>query len=70
MSTLYVVKQGDTLSKIALAYYLPSYKNIYDDPENKSFKAKHPNPNLIFAGDVLMIPVRADDSRSSYEKNT
>lgn len=56
MSTRYVVKPGDTLIKIALAYHLPSYKNIYEDPENKTFKAKHPNPNLIFPGDVLMIP--------------
>jgi hypothetical protein len=56
MSTRYVVKPGDTLSKIALAYHLPSYKNIYDDPENKKFKARRPNPNLIFPGDVLMIP--------------
>ena len=56
MSTRYVVKHDDTLSKIALAYHLPSYKNIYDSPENKTFKAKHPNPNIIFPGDVLMIP--------------
>jgi hypothetical protein len=56
MPTRYVVKPGDTLSKIALAYHLPSYKNIYDDPENKKFKDRHPNPNIIFPGDVLMIP--------------
>jgi len=56
MSTRYVVKLGDTLSKIALAHHLPSYKSIYDDPENKKFKTKRPNPNLIFPGDVLMIP--------------
>jgi LysM domain len=56
MSTRYVVKPGDTLSKIALAYHLPSYRNIYDDPENKTFKIRHPDPTIIFPGDVLMIP--------------
>jgi hypothetical protein len=56
VGTRYVVKPGDTLSKIALAYHLPSFRNIYDDPENKKFKASHPNPNVIFPGDVLMIP--------------
>jgi hypothetical protein len=59
MSTRYVVKPGDTLSKIALAYHLPSYRNIYDDPENKKFKARRPNPNVIFPGDVLMIPSKS-----------
>lgn len=56
MSTRYVVKAGDTLGKIALAHGFRSYKDIYDHPDNTAFRAKRPNPNLIFPGDVLMIP--------------
>ena len=38
MSTLYVVKQGDTLSKIALAYHLPSYKTYMTIRKTKHSK--------------------------------
>ena len=56
MSIRYVIKAGDTLGKIALAHGFRSYKDIYDHPDNTAFRAKRPNPNLIYPGDVLMIP--------------
>ncbi|WP_170303843.1 LysM peptidoglycan-binding domain-containing protein [Reyranella soli] len=56
MATTYTVKQGDNLSSIARKHGLPSWQTIYNDPANASFRAKRPNPNLIFPGDVLVIP--------------
>ena len=56
LSTRYVVKQGDNLSRIASAFHLRSWTDIYNDPDNADFKRRHPNPNLIFVGDVLMVP--------------
>jgi len=56
MSTRYVVRSGDSLNKIASTFHLRSWVEIYNNPENSDFKRRRPNPNLIFAGDVVMIP--------------
>lgn len=53
--TVYVVKAGDCLSKIAQAFYgnAQMWPRIYN--ENRDVIG--PNPNLIFPGQVLTIPV-------------
>jgi hypothetical protein len=58
MATNYTVRPGDTLGKIAARYGFSNYREIYDHPANAAFKAKRPNPNLIFPGDVIVIPDR------------
>jgi len=52
----YTVQPGDTLSKIASKHGFNNYRDIYDHPSNAPFRAKRPNPNLIFPGDVIVIP--------------
>jgi N-acetylmuramoyl-L-alanine amidase len=56
MATYHTVQQGECLSSIAYDYKLPHWRTIYDHPENGAFKAKRPDPNLIYPGDVLYIP--------------
>ena len=56
MSTAYTVQRGDSLSAIAKRNGLRSWKEIYNDPENADFRKRRPNPNLIFPGDIVMIP--------------
>ncbi len=56
MTFAYTVKAGDSLSAIAKTYGIPRWQSIYNSPENTAFRAKRPNPNLIYAGDVLMLP--------------
>lgn len=56
MSSSYTVKQGDCLSSIAKAFGFSDWRKIYDDPQNAAFKKKRPNPNVIFPGDVVIIP--------------
>lgn len=56
MSTIHIVKKGECLSSIAYHYMLPDWHIIYDHPQNAEFKAKRPNPNLIYPGDELYIP--------------
>ena len=56
MSSAYTVQRGDSLSAIAKRHGLGSWKEIYYDPENADFRKRRPNPNLIFPGDVVMIP--------------
>jgi N-acetylmuramoyl-L-alanine amidase len=50
------VKQGECLSSIAKKYGFIDYRIIYDYGENAAFKQKRPNPNIIFPGDVIVIP--------------
>ena len=54
----YVVREGDTLSEIALHYYgngdKASWERIYNVPHNRNVIG--PNPNLIRPGEVLLIP--------------
>jgi hypothetical protein len=64
MSIVYKVQPGDNLSSIAKRFGLPNWQAIYNSPENKMFRAKRPNPNLIIAGDVLMLPDSTSGARS------
>jgi N-acetylmuramoyl-L-alanine amidase len=52
----HTVVQGECLSRIAALYGFADYKTIYDDAANAAFKRKRPNPNVIYPGDVLVIP--------------
>ncbi|MEM1142296.1 MAG: LysM domain-containing protein [Pseudomonadota bacterium] len=54
----YTVVRGDNLSRIARAFGLSSWRDLYHDPANAQFRALRPNPNLIFPGDRLQIPDR------------
>ena len=56
MSTTYTVRPGDTLTKIARDHGFANWRTIYNAPENASFRAKRPNPDRIFPGDVIVIP--------------
>jgi hypothetical protein len=56
--TIYVVKHGDTLSGIAKHHGIHSWQALYNDPSNTAFRAKRPNPNLIFPGDQVNIPTK------------
>ena len=56
MSTAYTVQRGDNLSIIARRHGLRSWRDIYFHPENEAFRRLRPNPNLIYAGDVVLIP--------------
>lgn len=56
MSRAYVVKRGDNLSLIARRHGLGSWQEIYFHDDNAGFRRRRPNPNLIFPGDLVMIP--------------
>jgi hypothetical protein len=60
MPTQYIVQPGDTLSKIAASFGLQSWRDVYFDPSNATFRRMRPNPDRIFPNDVLMIPDGAD----------
>lgn len=56
MPKKYIVKKGDSLSRIADEHGFRNWKTIYDAPENAELRAKRPDPHLILVGDTVMIP--------------
>ena len=73
MPTRHEVQQGDYLSKIAAEYGF-LWKTLYNHPLNAEFKAKRPDPNVIYPGDVIWIPDkepgkedRPTDNRHTFE---
>lgn len=67
----HIVKQGECLSSIARHYGLPSWRTIYDHPNNAGFRAKRPDPNLIYPGDQLFIPgLEPREENASTDKRT
>jgi hypothetical protein len=56
MSVIHIVEQGECLSSLAKVFGLPSWRTIYEHPENAAFRKQRPNPNQIYPGDQLFIP--------------
>ncbi|MEM1119672.1 MAG: LysM peptidoglycan-binding domain-containing protein [Bacteroidota bacterium] len=55
-SRKYQVKAGDTLTHIAKTFGLPSWRNIYDAPDNARLKRLRGTPDNLQVGDMLSIP--------------
>jgi hypothetical protein len=55
ISKIHSVEEGKNLSSIAKRYGFSDWKRIYDCQKNK-FKSEHPNPDLIYFGDEILIP--------------
>jgi hypothetical protein len=56
MGTVYIVKSGDTLSKIAREHGYNSWRDIYYHADNAEFRRKRPDPDRIYPGDELILP--------------
>jgi Putative peptidoglycan binding domain/LysM domain len=56
VSTIHIVKQGDCLYRIAKQHGFADWRTIYDHADNEAFRAKRPNPNVIYPGDEIVIP--------------
>jgi hypothetical protein len=54
----HTVRRGECMTSIAARHGFADYRNIYEDPANAALKAKRPNPNLLFPGDIVAIPER------------
>ena len=52
----YTIQKGDSLSSIAKKFGLSSWKDIWNYQKNEGFRKSHPNPNLIYVGETIIIP--------------
>lgn len=59
--TPYVVKTGDSLSKIAEEHNIDRWQDIYRHRVNADFKTARTDPNVIQPGDRLFIPKKLID---------
>jgi hypothetical protein len=50
------VKKGETVIGIAKKYGIKDWRKDLWDKQSKKFLKDHPDPNLIYVGDVLVIP--------------
>ncbi len=58
MSRYYVVQDADTLESIASAHGL-AVQDIYGHAENAALRAKRPDPQAVYPGDLLYLPPNA-----------
>jgi hypothetical protein len=61
MPLVHEVVRGETLSSIARAYRIRDWRVIYRHPDNQWLFEDRPNPNRIFPGDRIVIPVPPDE---------
>lgn len=64
MPTYYKVQQGDYLAKIAQQFGFTDYNTIWNDSHNAQLKQKRQSPNVLYPGDILYIPDKADKQLS------
>ncbi|MFO1063535.1 MAG: LysM domain-containing protein [Pirellulales bacterium] len=67
----HVVQEGDCLSKIAKHYGF-TWKKLWDYGPNATLKAKREDPNLLYPGDIVVIPEKSPkmESKGTNQKHT
>lgn len=55
MPTRYVVQPGDCISSLAETNGL-LWENVWNHPENADLKRRRKDPNILFPGDVVLLP--------------
>lgn len=70
MSQVHTVNQGECLSQIARDYGFDDWRTVYDASENAEFRRLRPNPNLIYPGDKIVIPVFDPGSEGAATEKT
>ena len=56
MTINHTIRQGETLTLIASRNGFRDWRTIYNDPANVAFRAMRPDPDVLFPGDVIVIP--------------
>jgi N-acetylmuramoyl-L-alanine amidase len=63
MPKKHIVKQGECISSIADAHgFFPD--NIWNDAANTKLRGKRKDPNVLYSGDVVVIPDKQSKEES------
>lgn len=54
----HVIREGDTLPKLAKRFGLKRWEDIYDHDENAELRDLRPDPKVMFTGDHVWIPAK------------
>lgn len=68
-SIRYTVEKDDNLTTIARKFNVPSWKNIYNSPQNAQWKSIRQSPHNLHVGDMLIIPPNPIDLMERKIKN-
>jgi len=60
MGTYHTIKQGDHLVKLAKQHGFLNYNTVWMAGENAELRAKRPDPNVLYPGDVVFIPDKVE----------
>lgn len=52
----YRVVQGDCASSIANQFGFRDFRTLWDAPDNAELRSLRPDPNVLFPGDVVVVP--------------
>jgi hypothetical protein len=58
---MYIVRQGDSLDKIAKSQGYANWKIIYNSECNRQFRNRRPDPNKITTGDNIFLPPKRSE---------
>lgn len=56
MAKTHTVKQGENFNHIAKQHNVADWREIYRHSDNAELRKKRPNPNILLAGDQVVIP--------------
>ena len=55
---IHVVQSGEWLDGIAKSYGFESWRDLYYADDNAGYRANHPDPDVLYPGDEIVIPGR------------
>ena len=56
MSVRHTVTQRETIASIAQDFGFSHFETLWNHPDNAELKAKRSDPNVLFPGDVVVVP--------------
>ena len=66
---VHVVQSGEWLDGIAKSYGFESWRDLYYADENAAYRTSHPDPNVLYPGDEIVIPGRTGGDTSEPQED-
>jgi len=68
----HTVRQGEYLAKICRQHGFPDWQKVWDNADNADLKSKRKSPNVLYPGDVVVIPdaESGEESGATEQRHT